>query len=781
MAKRNLLLIDADPRSLRVLEVSLRKAGFSVTTAGDVDSALELVSLSEPDMIIADTRLPGKDGFALVAELRARPTGGQIPLMFLSSDPAVESKMRGLELGVEDYLTKPVYIREVLARVNLVMDRKEREGLGRTAKTRFSGSLEDMGLIDLLQTIEVSRKSGVLKLSSGPSRGAVFFQEGRVIDAELGKLQGEAAIYRFLLWNEGSFELEFRQVQRSDRLGISTQALLMEGVRRVDEWGRLQEQLPGMHAVLEVNHGELVQRLAEIPDELNDVLRAFDGQHDIAQVVESLAGDDLATLTAVSRLYFEGFLTVLHRSDLSGDAQVGTHASDPFVGYIPSPSFPPPADGAPEEPVSTTAVTRVSAIPAQLSDELPPEASRVSAPAKRPSVTEPSSSAQAKVAIGVVQLKRVSAINDTTTLRPQPFAVEVPPESAAIANDHRQESPRLNPAAEGDDDMSKRGKRKAERAEERAVGNVIPLHLGRGDSAVPQEVMSPLEEAPEEDDEREDSGPQAARSAEQLAIRSEPEPQPASGTTEEAPEVREFFASAPKSGEWNDLEPADPDPTGQHRERRGKRWTLAIALAGMALIGGFLFYNKVFMPTPEELSETPVPLPEPAAQPLAPSAPPTQPAPAAREPLASPVSSAQPAVEEPKPTTEPLVQPTPAPSAAAVTPSPEYTRLVSEARKLGIKRGAEQLYQKALALDPKGAEALSGLAMLYLNQGKTALARARAEQAIASDERNDEAWIVLGAAQSALGKTREARDAYVRCAALTAGKYVPECKRMLRL
>ena len=110
MAKRNLLLVDADPRSLRVLEVSLRKAGYSVTTSGDVDGALELLELVEPDMILSDTRLPGKDGFELVAALRKNAHWTDIPLVFLSSDPSVESKMRGLSLGVEDYLTKPVLL-----------------------------------------------------------------------------------------------------------------------------------------------------------------------------------------------------------------------------------------------------------------------------------------------------------------------------------------------------------------------------------------------------------------------------------------------------------------------------------------------------------------------------------------------------------------------------------------------------------------------------------------------------------------------------------------------
>lgn len=338
MAKRNLLLVDADPRSLRVLEVSLRKAGYSVTTSGDVDGALQLVELTEPDMILADTRLPGKDGFALVAALKARPGWGEIPLVFLSSDPSVESKVRGLELGVEDYLTKPVYIREILTRVNLVMQRKEREGLSRTSKTRFAGSLSDMGLVDLLQTIDVSRKSGVLRLTSGARRGSIWFLEGRVIDAELGDLTGEAAIYRFLVWPDGEFELDFRDVRREDKIGVSTQGLLMEGMRRLDEWSRLQEQLPSMSTVFDVNHEELAYRLAEIPDEINDVLRLFDGRRTLAEVLDESRGDDLATLNAISKLYFEGFLLVREspaplESDIPDDLQIGA-IDGPYAGYF---------------------------------------------------------------------------------------------------------------------------------------------------------------------------------------------------------------------------------------------------------------------------------------------------------------------------------------------------------------------------------------------------------------------------------------------------------------
>lgn len=313
VAKQNLLLVDADQRSLRVLEVSLRKAGYSVTTCADAPTAIEMIGLSRPDMIISDTRLPEVDGFQLVERLRANEDAKDIPFMFLSSDGSVESKVKGLELGVQDYLTKPIYIKEIITRVNLELQRRQRVGLERKSvetKTRFSGSLADMGLVDLLQTIDISRKSGVLHLTSpAGQRGSIFFDVGGLKHAELGKLRGEWALYRALVWNEGTFELEFRPVRLDEEtISMSTQGLLMEGMRRLDEWGRLLEQLPPLDAVFEIDEAELRDRLAEIPDEINDVIKYFDGVRSLMEVVDEVAADDLETLAAISKLYFEGLI-----------------------------------------------------------------------------------------------------------------------------------------------------------------------------------------------------------------------------------------------------------------------------------------------------------------------------------------------------------------------------------------------------------------------------------------------------------------------------------------
>lgn len=312
MAKQSLLLVDGDARSLRVLEVSLKKAGFNVTTAVNGKDALDKVRTAKPDLIISDTHMPGMDGFAFCQELKASPEWTDIPFIFLTNQTAIEHKIRGLELGVEDYLTKPIYIKEIITRVRLLLQKHQRARIEekRDHRTRFAGRLTDMGVIDLIQTIEVSRKSGLIHFRVDDERRAdLYFRDGKVIDAEAGALQGEEAVYRLLTWTDGEFEVVFRNVRRKDVIKISSQALLMEGMRRLDEWGRLLEQLPPLDTRFEVDTAELAERLADLPDEVNAVIRMFDGQRTLMEVIDTSGHGDLECLEVISRLFFEGLVS----------------------------------------------------------------------------------------------------------------------------------------------------------------------------------------------------------------------------------------------------------------------------------------------------------------------------------------------------------------------------------------------------------------------------------------------------------------------------------------
>ena len=343
VAKQTLLLVDADARSARLLEVNLRKAGYSVTTAVDGQDALEKLELSAPDLVLADTHLPKIDGYQLVRRMRDRPEWAPIPVIFVSAQRSIEDRIRGLELGVDDHLGKPVFVRELLSRVELVLARQTQESFATQrrhaeGRTQFSGSTADITVVDLLQTFEVSRKSGVVHLTRRDQTAAVYFREGKVIDAELGGLRGEDAIYRALIWHEASFHVEFCEVTGEDVVGTPTQGILMEGMRRLDEWERLIEQLPPLHVVCDIDSASLAERLNEIPDELNAVFRLFDGKRTLFEIIEASPFEDTSTLETISKLYFEGL--ILLRSE----------QAPPSTSMRPQPSWA-PAEQTPTAPL----------------------------------------------------------------------------------------------------------------------------------------------------------------------------------------------------------------------------------------------------------------------------------------------------------------------------------------------------------------------------------------------------------------------------------------------
>ncbi|HUS65001.1 MAG TPA: DUF4388 domain-containing protein, partial [Kofleriaceae bacterium] len=378
MAKRSLLLVDGDARSLRVLEVSLKKAGFVVTTAVNGRDALDKVKTAQPDLILSDTDMPEMDGFELCRNLKADPELAQIPFVFLTGQNAIENKIRGLELGVDEYLTKPIYIKEILTRLRILLQKKERTSIEakRDPNTRFSGTLADMGVVDIIQTIEVSRKSGLVHFSAEDGRQAtIYFRNGKVIDAECGHLQGEDAVYRLLTWGEGEFELLFRTVRRKEQIATSTQALLMEGMRRLDEWGRLLEQVPPLHTRFEVDIKELADRLAELPDELNNILRLFDGRRTLVDVIDLARIGDLECIEIISRIWFEGLVreasgpTAELRGEPTGEYTTGTWTSRRDSKAPPIADATPAAAAAPSEdasaaPVAAAPAADTSAAPA---------------------------------------------------------------------------------------------------------------------------------------------------------------------------------------------------------------------------------------------------------------------------------------------------------------------------------------------------------------------------------------------------------------------------------
>ena len=116
-----ILLIEDEPQMLLCLRDNLELEGYYVQTAADGDEGLSKASSAPPDLVILDVMLPKRNGFDVCRELRARNVS--TPIVMLTARSAETDKVLGLELGADDYVTKPFSITELLARVRAVLRR----------------------------------------------------------------------------------------------------------------------------------------------------------------------------------------------------------------------------------------------------------------------------------------------------------------------------------------------------------------------------------------------------------------------------------------------------------------------------------------------------------------------------------------------------------------------------------------------------------------------------------------------------------------------------------
>ncbi|MBI3406374.1 MAG: DUF4388 domain-containing protein [Acidobacteria bacterium] len=208
-----------------------------VLTATDGADALLKVIDAPPDLIISDFKMPGMDGRQLYEKLRGREATRSIPFIFVANRNDIEEKLRPLGAGVEELITKPFFLTEFVQRTKKVVDRINLEKMSKKA-TRpgvIQGRLEEMGMLDLMQSLEMGQKNCRLTIQHEKEKGEMFFAGGKVVHAVLGALQGNDAAFKLILWSAGEFEIDFNASADKTTTTMSTQGLMMEAMRLLDE------------------------------------------------------------------------------------------------------------------------------------------------------------------------------------------------------------------------------------------------------------------------------------------------------------------------------------------------------------------------------------------------------------------------------------------------------------------------------------------------------------------------------------------------------------------
>ena len=200
MAGERILIVEDEPRISAVLERYLRADGFQVERAGDGKRALELWRAADPDLILLDLMLPGVDGVAVARRVREV---SDVPIIMLTAKVEEGDRLAGLELGADDYVTKPFSPREVVARVRAVLRRAG--GQVRSARhhvvgrlridlnafeARCSETLLDLSPTQLRMLATLAARPGVAlrrqELLAGQTDG---FTDERTVDAHVKNLR----------------------------------------------------------------------------------------------------------------------------------------------------------------------------------------------------------------------------------------------------------------------------------------------------------------------------------------------------------------------------------------------------------------------------------------------------------------------------------------------------------------------------------------------------------------------------------------------------------------
>ena len=306
------LLAEDEPLMAQTTMEILAELPIEVSVVRTGREALEKVQAVHPDLLLLNTSLPELDGFEVAAALKANPATRDIPIIFLTARSRVEDKVRGLELGAEDCLVKPIRPEELLARVKNVLRRAEAHRTSAPPETSLMrGRLEMMSLPNILQALESERRTGLLYLTSAGRSGEILFADGQITAAMEGPRLGDAAAYRLLSWTEGEFALESTEgnLPSEARVTRSNQSLLMEGARRLDEIPALRQalaQADGPVKMLPLFRERLLHR--PLPHGFRRLVTVCDGTRPLPQLVEASSLDEWETLTLLVRLFTLGML-----------------------------------------------------------------------------------------------------------------------------------------------------------------------------------------------------------------------------------------------------------------------------------------------------------------------------------------------------------------------------------------------------------------------------------------------------------------------------------------
>ena len=239
MSDNTILIIDDDQVTTAVIEEYLVDFGLKVIKAQNGDAGIGIMKKSNPDLILLDIMMPGKDGIQILKEIKLTPGLSNTPVLLLSAVDRTNIKVKGLELGADDYITKPVDKAELLARIQLSLKRSSKD---KKDPGILEGELSNFSLADLLQSFEMGKKTATILFPD--MDGEIIIENGVMISCRQGLFTKTKAINRIFFLESGQFIVNFNKINDNiDKDNINIMSLLMNNISYIDEVRLMQRSV----------------------------------------------------------------------------------------------------------------------------------------------------------------------------------------------------------------------------------------------------------------------------------------------------------------------------------------------------------------------------------------------------------------------------------------------------------------------------------------------------------------------------------------------------------
>jgi ActR/RegA family two-component response regulator len=325
IATPSTLLFAGDDPAFVELARRFKAQGFIVEQAVDGNLALPQALELKPALVVIDAALRSIPAPRFAQILRTNRQGSDLAIVFVGEEG---EEIEGFVRHRDSFFARPLNISQLSAHIEKHFQRLAQAQQLLLQKQEVKGSLDQIGLTDLLQLFGLNGKSGTLFLARGAEHGSVLLQNGQVVNARLGRVDGEKALYRLLLWTSGTFRFSPGAVAGPVKISASTDQLIIEGLRLGDEAVAQAERLPALHSRMQlaIPRERLPQGLRSATREILLKLEAYPR---VSDLLDHCPYADLQTLQVLRVLRDKGVIS--ESRDESGTENVPLLAAEEIL------------------------------------------------------------------------------------------------------------------------------------------------------------------------------------------------------------------------------------------------------------------------------------------------------------------------------------------------------------------------------------------------------------------------------------------------------------------